>query len=46
MGKRDGDGAMTVTENIFLTWGLFCGGVTLMVATLILLLNAKRGGIQ
>jgi hypothetical protein len=26
---------MTVTENIFLAWGLFSGGVTLVVATLI-----------
>jgi hypothetical protein len=25
---------MTVTENIFLAWGLFSGGVVLLVATL------------
>jgi hypothetical protein len=38
---------MTVTENIFLAWALFSGGVTLLVATLILLFNAtKRGRIQ
>ena len=38
---------MTATEDIFFTWALFCGGVTLIVATLILLFNAtKRGRIQ
>jgi hypothetical protein len=38
---------VTVTENIFFAWALFCGGVTLVVATLILLFNAtKRGGMQ
>jgi len=33
---------MTVTENIFLAWAFFCGGVTLLVATLILLFNATK----
>jgi hypothetical protein len=38
---------VTVTENIFFAWALFCGGVTLVVATLILLFNArKHGGAQ
>jgi hypothetical protein len=37
-----GDGAMTATENIFLAWALFCGGVTLLVATLILLFSATK----
>jgi hypothetical protein len=35
---------MTTTENIFLAWALFSGGVTLLVATLILLFNATRHG--
>jgi len=35
---------MTVTENIFLAWALFSGGVTLLVATLILLFNATKHG--
>jgi len=29
-GQRE-DGAMTTTENIFLVWALFSGGVTLLV---------------
>jgi len=33
---------MTETENIFFTWVLFSGGVTLFVATLIWLFNATR----
>jgi len=38
---------MTTTENIFLAWALFSGGVTLLAAVLILLFNAtKRGRIQ
>jgi hypothetical protein len=41
------DGAMTTTENIFLVWALFSGGVTLFVVTLIILFNAIRHrGIQ
>jgi hypothetical protein len=45
-GQCEG-GAMTATENIFLAWGLFCGGVTLIVVTLIWMFNAtKRGRIQ
>jgi hypothetical protein len=35
---------MTVTEDIFFTWALFSGGVTLAVATLIWLFNATRHG--
>jgi hypothetical protein len=31
---------MTTTEDIFLAWALFSGGVTLLVAILILLFNA------
>jgi hypothetical protein len=38
----EGDGAMTATENIFLAWALFCGGVTLLVATMIVLFNATK----
>jgi len=42
-----GNGAMTVTENIFFTWALFIGGVTLVVAALIWLFNwAKRSRLQ
>jgi hypothetical protein len=38
---------MTATENIFLAWALFSGGVALLVATVILLFNAtKHGRIQ
>jgi hypothetical protein len=33
---------MTATENIFLAWALFSGGVTLLIATLILLFNAIK----
>jgi hypothetical protein len=33
---------MTATENIFLAWGLLSGGVTLLVALLILLFNATK----
>jgi len=33
---------MTETENIFFTWALFSGGVTLVVATLIWRFNATR----
>jgi hypothetical protein len=33
---------MTAAENIFLAWGLFCGGVTLLVATVIVLFNATK----
>jgi uncharacterized membrane protein AbrB (regulator of aidB expression) len=33
---------MTATENIFLAWGLFSGGVTSLVAILILLFNATK----
>jgi hypothetical protein len=33
---------MTATENIFLVWALFSGGVTLFVVTLIVLFNAIR----
>jgi hypothetical protein len=35
-------GAMTATENIFLAWALFSGGVTLLAALLILLFNATK----
>jgi hypothetical protein len=35
---------MTATENIFLAWALFSGGVTLLVAMLILLFNARKHG--
>jgi hypothetical protein len=35
---------MTVTENIFLTWALFSGGLALIVATLILLFNSTTDG--
>jgi hypothetical protein len=33
---------MTVTENIFLAWALFSGGVTLLAAMLILLFNMTK----
>jgi len=33
---------MTTTENIFLAWALFSGGVTLLTALLILLFNAMK----
>jgi len=33
---------MTVTENIFLAWGLFNGGVTLIVATLVWLRSQRE----
>jgi hypothetical protein len=33
---------MTTTENIFLAWALFSGGVTLLVALLFLLFNAAK----
>jgi hypothetical protein len=33
---------MTATETIFLAWALFSGGVTLVVALLILLFNATK----
>jgi hypothetical protein len=33
---------MTTTETIFLAWGLFSGGVTLLAAILILLFNATK----
>jgi hypothetical protein len=33
---------MTTTENIFLAWALFSGGVTLLVTLLILLFNAAK----
>jgi hypothetical protein len=39
---RPGDGAMTVTQNIFLAWGLFCGGAALIVASLTLAVIAAR----
>ena len=35
-------GAMTATENIFLAWALFSGGVTLLAVLLILLFNATK----
>lgn len=37
-------GAMTATENIFLAWALFSGGVTLFVAILIIIFNATKYG--
>jgi hypothetical protein len=38
---------MTATENIFLVWALFSGGVTLLVVMLIVLFNAtKHGSVQ
>ena len=36
---------MTFTENIFLTWALFSGGLALIVATLILLFNSTTDAI-
>jgi hypothetical protein len=33
---------MTATENIFLAWALFSGGVTLLVAALIVLFNVTK----
>jgi hypothetical protein len=35
---------MTVTENIFLAWAFIGGGVTLLVATLVILFNATKYG--
>jgi hypothetical protein len=41
------DATMTATENIFLAWALFSGGVTLIIATLILLFDwAKHSRFQ
>jgi hypothetical protein len=38
---------LTATENIFLAWALFSGGVTLVVATLIMLFNwTKHSRLQ
>jgi hypothetical protein len=39
-----GKATVTVTENIFLTWALFSGGLALIVATLIFLFNSTTGG--